>query len=129
MMMVLSGCAPQELSNHWSCQYVSTILNFLGNQSLKSYIQAMNFAGILTTNKFQSFYMTLLHQCTMPAIASMHYACYDNTAVMQISRRDQLEVVKDIFHVSFLAKIIIAEIYLYPFKCAKGIEKYYILSP
>jgi hypothetical protein len=30
-LMVPSESAPQELSNEWSCQYVSTILNFLGN--------------------------------------------------------------------------------------------------
>jgi hypothetical protein len=29
--MVPSGSAPQELSNEWSCQYVSTILNVWGN--------------------------------------------------------------------------------------------------
>jgi hypothetical protein len=29
--MVPSESALQELSNEWSCQYVSTILNFLGN--------------------------------------------------------------------------------------------------
>jgi hypothetical protein len=29
--MVPSESAPQELSNEWSCQYVSTILNILGN--------------------------------------------------------------------------------------------------
>jgi hypothetical protein len=30
-LMVPSESAPQELSNEWSCQYVSTILNFSGN--------------------------------------------------------------------------------------------------
>jgi hypothetical protein len=29
--MVLSESAPQELSNEWSCQYVSIFLNLLGN--------------------------------------------------------------------------------------------------
>jgi hypothetical protein len=29
--MVPSESAPQELSNEWSCEYVSTILNILGN--------------------------------------------------------------------------------------------------
>jgi hypothetical protein len=29
--MVPSESAPQELSNEWSCQYSSTILNFLVN--------------------------------------------------------------------------------------------------
>jgi hypothetical protein len=30
-LMVPSESAPQELSNEWSCQYVTTILNFWGN--------------------------------------------------------------------------------------------------
>jgi hypothetical protein len=32
--MAPSESAPQELSNEWSCQYVLTILNFLGNFSV-----------------------------------------------------------------------------------------------
>jgi hypothetical protein len=30
-LMVPSESAPQELSNEWSCQYVSTIINILCN--------------------------------------------------------------------------------------------------
>jgi hypothetical protein len=30
-LMVASESVPQELSNEWSCQYVSTILNIFGN--------------------------------------------------------------------------------------------------
>jgi hypothetical protein len=36
--MVPSESAPRVLSNEWSCRYVSTILNFLGNFNVSPFV-------------------------------------------------------------------------------------------
>jgi hypothetical protein len=37
-LMVSSESAPPELSNEWSCQYVSTVLTIMGNICIPSLV-------------------------------------------------------------------------------------------
>jgi hypothetical protein len=42
LFLVPSESAPRELSNEWSCQYVSTIVNVLGNFCVLPFVMEVN---------------------------------------------------------------------------------------
>jgi hypothetical protein len=44
--MIPSESAPQELSNEWSCRYVLTILNLLGNFCVPLLVTGVTFSPL-----------------------------------------------------------------------------------
>jgi hypothetical protein len=59
--MVPSESAPQELSNEWSCQYVSTTLIFLGNFCVPPVVTIQDYWGIVSLRKLQTFTPARIH--------------------------------------------------------------------
>jgi hypothetical protein len=74
--MVPSESAPQELSNEWSCQQVSTILNLLGNFCVLPLVREITISPFRTwiTNVENALFCTWISHNVLVHCATSPYA-------------------------------------------------------